>query len=524
MKKLIAIMLALLALFVFAACDEQVNNGDNSSESTPTSQTDVTSGGGTTDSSTDEGGNTQTPGGSNDSDPDNSGSGNGGSTSSPDLGTGYMLTSALMSQFEKAQSMKVGIDMTVKAEIDSWYYDYNDTTEAYDIPTNDNQELDADISCIITIAKTENGYDAKVDVDLAAEIDGGKMEYNGTLLYIIDGVMYEYDINDDVFIKSEMEKVDTSELEAIFGELFAGLEISEDDKNQLLNAIGEAAIFAFDISSNKGSLEIDAKPIVNGVLEYIEELDMDKDTLGSLVNDMLALVDETLTAEALLDTCEGMYSLTVEQYLDMMDQLLTEQYGMTVQDVYDTIVSSAEFQTIMTNIMVSEGATADEVAKTLENMANTDIRALIPAETMSQTMYVAMMEMMELIVENESTEPFEYPTMEELFATVEQMLAMTLAQAEENLGIPFSRIKIIASGIKVNELNASCEIKFTGLFKLSSYSEEFNVDMSITLPSEVEGEDNFADFDVFATVKVYDISDEAVVIELPADKEIVTAY
>ena len=78
---------------------------------------------------------------------------------------------------------------------------------------------------------------------------------------------------------------------------------------------------------------------INAVIAFIESIDETKDTLGDVLNRVLAEIDEDLTVEGILDTVKAYKDKTVAEVFTEIDAELAKK-NTSLQGIYDAIVNS----------------------------------------------------------------------------------------------------------------------------------------------------------------------------------------
>lgn len=526
MKKFLLVLMAVLLCFTLIACD------DTTDDSTPNENSSTSTNDNTTDSTQDGNTDATVPGGDNTDDSNTGDSSTTDSTGGNDedkddvVGSdkiGLILTNALIKQFENAASMKLEFVLELVNTEDVWVIE-----ESALLPEgeekNEKSSLHGIAKLTVVVAKTENGYDLRIDADVKSdEGEGFEEDFVGTVLYIVDGVVYSYNSDIDAYVVSEIPAMDTTAIEGMIGEIIAGSGLTEDDMNALVNELGAAFLVAFNVVDNKGTVSADLKPIVDGLVAYLEGIDPTVYTIEDIINDILAIATgDELTAEMLVTALGEALNMTVGEYLTVMEATIEDAYGMTINELIAEITSDETVQLIIVEMCMAQGKGETEIAEILAGLSQLTIETLVPEEMHAVTMYDLMVSLIMAEVEPEnSADAPEIPTAEELVAMINAILDMTLADAEVNLEIPFSMVLAIPQMIEVNELNFKYEINFEGVFQLVSVEGEYNVDVKTTFPSIVPGKVDISTYDIKVTVKLYEISDTVIEITAPTDKTLV---
>ena len=463
------------------------------------------------------------------------------------LPVGLQLSNAVIAQLEAAKSVKVELDVNASVNEDTWEYVYDEETGDYTLPENTTDYSEVVMKVIATVSEGANGgYNAKVDATVSYRYaPDGELEpdIDGTVLYIIDGVAYTYRDESDLYVKASLESEETESVMAVLEKLAAAVEITEDERIELLTLIGDSVNTAFNIKDNKGTVSADVKDNVNEIIAYFAELDLENDTLATVIDDALALVDEELTSADIVAELERISGLTVNAALAELDAWLTENYETTAQELYNTVVTDKCVVIILeeyikANAYDVEEAELDEyVAEQLASIQSFKIAdAIAEAEMGEAQVYDVLKSMMggnaasvtddtatgDTVTEGTEEEVSER---EQFFDNIEAMLATTLAEFDASLaetsGPVFAVIKTAASGITINKLDGKIDLNFKGSFNIDTIEAIANGDMTVVTPSEVENKEDTRELKITAKVKVYDVLTTAIEIKLPEDAVII---
>lgn len=514
MKKFLLVLMAIIMAFSLIACDDTTDGSSNPSNGVESS--DNGSGG----SSDNNSGDSDVPGGTDSSNPD--GNVPGTDEENPSDKAGLILSQSVITQFAQAASVKIEFVLDLEMAEVEWLEGYG----KLDYNTHGIAKY------VVTVAKTENGCNLKVDADVQSDYgEGMTPDLQREVLYIVDGVIYEYNEDLDMYLISEIEEIDTTEVQAMINMLLEEANLTEDDVNAILNELGATFLYAFNVVDNKGSISADIKPAVDAVLAYFKGLNLKEDTLRGVINDALALVDENLTVEMLLLQLESVYNMTLEEYITALDGELSANYGMTLQDLYDSFAKNETVQMILKEVWAEEGISETEIESRINAMLQAKVTDLIPKEYMSKTMYEVIVDMLskaqtddvpdEVTALSETTESQATlpSTTEEFMVMVNSILDMSLLEAEQTFGIPCTMIVMMANFITVDAYDYEINVNFTGIFQIESVDGEYNFGFTMVSPSEVSGEENMMKVSLNLTFKLYEISRETIEITAPTDKE-----
>jgi len=439
---------------------------------------------------------------------------------------GTILKDSLEKQFSETKSVKIELDADIIQEMDEWYYT-TETKDGADVNSAKNEKeyhrAVADLD--IWLTKNDDSFDVKITLrGTESDEKGAEPEFAiEETVYIIDGYVYNEE-SEGLFIKEQLIPDEVSE---ILEKLAGANVLPEEKQDEMLIALGAEIATVFNIKDNKGSASIDAKPIVDNLFAYIEKLDVEKDTVSKVADDALALISADLTSAALVNELERISGLTVNEAMAELDAWLTKEHGTTIQGIYDSLVSNPEVIAVIEQaIAASKGAdlTDPEIREDMDAII-AEIKAIKIADIIAENeigdvpLYdIIAPAVVSAMSDGESTE---YPTKDELFGMVREILGMTLAEFEENMGAPvFTTAKQITAGITVNKLNARLDLNFTGMLTLASIDGALNVDVENRAPSQVEGKENYTRITATATLKVSEISTTPVDVALPGGTEV----
>ena len=539
MKKLLILILALIFVFSLVACNKdkcESHKDDNNDGICDVCEADVPK-----DDPQTPGGDNQTPGSDNQTpehtvhtDTDANGLCDGCNAFFLDYDNptiiGKILKSSLEKQFADIKSAKAVVDLEFLSESNGYYYseDWDDTLEEY-IQVEESYDSYREIrgKMEIWVDRSGESVNAKIVISTAVRYDPneefGSSDETATdteTVYIIDGYIYE-ELSDGVYTR---ERLVPEEVSTILGKLASVELLSTEKKNELLNALGAQIATVFNIKDNKGSVSFDAKPAIDELFAYIAALDLETDTVGGVLDDALALVSEDLTSAALVNELERVAGLTVNEALAEIDAWLTENHNTTLQGLYDTIVNNADvvafLEAYIANNVGLDPTIPEEKAMIDEQIA--EMQAVNFAELIAEA-EIGSITLYELIISSlptpsETEEAPAYPTKAEFFEMIRSYLGMTLAEFEEATGAPiFTAIKTYASYITVNKLNGKLDLGFEGMLSLKSINGELNVDMATTMPSEIEGKEDYARLALSVKLSVSEISSAANAIALPEE-------
>ncbi len=477
MKKLITLLLVLVLSFsLFASCKKKQ---DSTPESTGTPQTSET-----------------VP----ESKPESA-------PQAPSLGD--TLASALASQVKSANSMKIELHADIVQEDSGWKESWDNDKQEYVLAEYAAyMEVHADVT--VLLSKDANGLDASITVNATARYDADdELEEieEMTPVYIIDNNVYVINYS----VGGYVLEAEPSDMLAQLTSMANGEIITAEDEALLFGVIGEMVATVFEVKDEKGSISIDAKPVVVSTLDYLKALDLETKTVESFINDVLALVDPTLEIADILVEVKRFAGLTVNQALAEIDAFLTQNYGTTLQGIYDELVSDDDRLAMILDLA---DAPADQMAEIMAQIKAMKIADMVDESEMGDLVLFDA-----IIMITGATEGA--PTADQFFDMLDSMLAMTLAEFEEYMGaVVFSSLKMAASLVTVNALDAKMDIAFTNVLTIDYATVDVNFDIEMDVPSDKEGEMNHATIKMDAIVKVSEISSRTLDIAIPSEMEV----
>lgn len=462
LKKSIALILGLTMVYPLVACGGGDNNSSSSDSSSITSDSSVSSDGSDSSDSSDD-----------------------SSTSSEDPSytpeikeqiTAQVIQS-ITQQVSEAKTLSVSAKMTTKGSSKYWT-EYQ--TGSY---RQDTYSESVTIEVDAILSKTDSGsYNAKIELSSTmtqTELGATATENQTFSSYIIDGFGYT-ELEDNIFYKEPLfpdSTIDTLEeislaVEEVLNTLLEGIELPTIDPNELVSEVTKFASETLSFDANSMSLTYDFAPAVNAVFDYIGNLDP-KQTIEQTLNNTLALIDETLTVDAILDQVQNLASLNVQDTLDSLDAWLTEEYQTTLQGVWDSVTDSQDFIDLFIYFATQDGTTSIEANEYLTNVQNFDI-----ATYLSYIEGFENMSIYDVIVSSMYASTEETPTIEDVRSLVDSYLSMKLEDI-----VPVTYLEQF-KGIDVKELSAKAGIGFDSSYTLTEVSSKFVFDASMTYPSE----------------------------------------
>lgn len=421
---------------------------------------------------------------------------------------GTVLVKSIEKQLQGLESFRIEFDIEKKLVYEYWFDVYDDDLEEYVLVNAVYTEIDIN-TYEIDVVKSGDNFNAKIVQTLKNDdtrvYDSYFDEENdvyeeSTTSYIIDGYKYN-ELADGMYTK---ELLDNSTFNDILGAL-TSVELPEEQKTELLDALGAEIAFILDIKDSKGALGVDLKNVANEVLNYIIALDFETDTVESVVNDVLKLVSDDLTAELLLIELERVSALSVDEALVELDTWLVANFDATLQDLFDAFVADPTCIEMFKQFLISVNELDPEdpeiqaqLDSVVESMKTFNIAAYIEeAGVGSVTLYELLTEATELDIPESA---------EEFFTTLRAVLALTLAELDENMDGRLSMIKMMAETIRFEKLEATLDVNFKNVLEIDSIEGYFGAVMFRTQPSDYEGKTETYNSIITATFKLFNLN------------------
>ncbi len=439
---------------------------------------------------------------------------------------GTSLASALKGHFENAKTIKLQINQSSLME--ESYWEMNE-----DVLEEDDYYQESESLGIITIAKTETGYNLKSEsTNKYRNEASGEWETYIDLGYIIDGYSYYYDEENEYYIKEEIE----FNLESVTETLdlvFDGIALTQTEQAAFYQALGTAFGKTFTVENKVATVSYDGTAVINDLKTYINEIDPETKTIEGIFDDVLKEIDATLTTAKLLSEIEDLGDKTLPQALEAIDVWLYDEYDTTLQGIVDKVTDDPRTATLVTNVMLMmSGVNKDDI--TTENQAEIDdmiaamkeftVASLITEDMEDVVVYDFVVQMVNAFLAqmpSDSDEPMQVPfpaTLEDAMATINMLLDQTLnVVLEEGM---FDYAKTMINGIAVNELSCKNSLTYDSSFAITKLVSEMKIDVAMTTPSIYdETKSDTSDNKITQNITI-ELSKTATTIALPADAEI----
>ena len=225
------------------------------------------------------------------------------------------------------------------------------------------------------VSKTEDGFNAKLDVQVPAKDTPGQTE--AKTYYYIDGYVYEYVTKTNVYKKynetpeelldnlvhSMTEGAYTLEtlLASVAGGGLGGIvggDFSDMSYDSLEEAFAEYGVMEGEITDTGMKITADASEKADELFDFIRTIDKDT-TYGDLLDYPLSQIDPEWDTAYILDNLDSRGKDTVSQLVKELDQKSKEETEKTLQQNLDTILKSELVTTLLDSLELDKELVSD---------------------------------------------------------------------------------------------------------------------------------------------------------------------
>lgn len=478
MKRILALLMALIMVFAFAACsaDEPSNPDDGT---TPPAE-------------------------------DN----NQGNTPTAD---GLTIGEAMVNQMLNAQTVHVEMNMVLNHNQEEWYETLHGTQHY-------TSSGDATIKIVETMVKTESGI-PNFKLEMTARFSDGEGGYDEEteILLLVDGYAYTYDSSSDKYFKDAIYDESAVGMLSSFTELLTSFALTEEEKDVIYEAYGDLVLSFFDIDNLKGTFTLDLKAFYEDFRATIEDLDPATMSLKELINLSLKAADPELTVETICADLKDIAGKKPMELYDELDAAVKEKCGLSIQELYDKIFNDERiFKLIQDGAELLEMPLDENFTEMWNTLKSYKIRDFVSELVAGYEMTdLTMYEIISLFVGGE------IPSIDDLFAQVDAILDMKLAEMEQVGGTAMLQafaqsiemLKTYLSYLTINSAEMSYEMKLSNVFEIETFNGSINFGFSYSAPSRVEGKNNTLSVSETGTISA-SYSNEAVAIVAPSADQI----
>ena len=415
------------------------------------------------------------------------------------------VINSIVQQVSQAKTISLSASGTYKLNTETWEEQTRNNITKETFSAEVVGEIDA------VLSQTFNGsYNAKIEVSYLWKTDETQeFRTNIASMYLING--YLFTSLDEVHFEKDpllsKDSIDTIEevtliVEEALGMVLEDVQLPSIDTDALFSALVGLATETFSFSATSLTLEYDFAPAIQAVQSFVAKINP-KQTLGHLLNDILGMIDESLTVESILDVVESLANVNARTALTEIDAWLTKNYQTTLQGVWDTVTDSQKFVELFTYIAEESGMLPANIIEYIENIQAWELETLL-----SYVEDFEVMTLYDLFVEAISQYGSEMPTFNDFRTILEDYLDTRLEYF-----IPPALLDTI-SGASVDTLTNATTLTFDSSYTLTEFSNDLVCDFSANLPSEYEGLTDT--YKVYADLQqAYTLSSVAFPIALP---------
>lgn len=454
-------VLSVCAAFGFTAACGPVNTSDSSASDGPTSSASDTTG---------NSGNSDTTG--------NSGNSGGGTEGPSAASVGYVQ--AAFAQLATTKSATITISGTTT----------NSSTQG-----GQTMSQTAEAETEIVIAPTDTGLNMKIDATISMPGADGT-ESDSQTMYIIDGVLYTYDDENDYYLT-------TAYVDLGFLSAFAGLDLSAEDMGAAVDLIALLLDEFGEVTEENATVTIDydASLLLNGVITLINGIDESTTTLETALNTVLAFLGTDLTVNDILDTVKPFGAMTLPEAIGALDTCL-EEYGTSVQAIKDAVVALGPVSDLLDQA-VAAGQIPEALVAVIRTGTVADILTLLEMDEMTVNQLIQM-------IFADATAPDESFDLAVLID--EQLKPMLKTTTLADVGILLPDFE----GFAFSEAELSAELVIGEIIEKMELGVKFDLSQTSVYGGETMTVGMAGDY----TLSV-EFSDEEATIALPADAVVV---
>lgn len=419
------------------------------------------------------------------------------------------LTSAV-EQLETVKSLKADVSLSFN-EVEKFYAADGETFDEALTETSV-----ADIQMNFVLSEDGEGFAVKGEMELT---DEDSTDYNKIVLkndwlyqhnYTIEEGMTDLEKEEAKQAKWEEQylglpsenEVEFAVPEALIEAVLGTKEIQDLKQNTVQKMVEAVAtkIENNEIEDGKMIWSKDLAPTVNSVFEFIDGIDETTDTLGGVINEVLATIDAELTVEAIFDEVVRVSKLTLTEAAAELDAWLTEEYETTLQGIFDTVVNSELAGVFFTDVFAMDETTVAEI----KAFKIADLLAENGSATVDE---IVAMVYAQLTGAQQPELPEGVGFVETMLTDVEGMLGATFAEME--IPLPdFSGVTMKDLTVKGGLLVDTEALKFKGATG------------GLNVAIENKNEESVSTVTIALDVTVSEISSGTVAISAPAREDI----
>ncbi len=422
------------------------------------------------------------------------------------------LLSAVLPQIREASSLKVDVSGYLKIEHPAI------PEESTDSPLNEGEYKTVRLLGFegsVIIAKSEDSVNAIIDITLKHVItENGETAYDEEtpyLIYLIDGTFYRYDEYKELWFSGDL--LDSAEVSNAVTAILDSLALDSGEATETATRLCEKIVKAMCIEEGVGgSYTLDARDEFNKIVEMINGLSRETG-ISDTVNYFLAFIHKDLTLRGIVDELEKYAGKTAVAAVEEFNKWLSANYGVTADELIREVMSSKTLVAIIAPIL---GLTDSEVEK-LKNINLAEFVASSPFA--DDVLYNVISELLF---------PEDGPTKAQLFAELRRICNSNIGEvADRYMGEGaideiIEDIKERFGSVVFDKLDTTLTLDLTEKNEIDFIDLSASLDMNYTV-----AESSTDDFDYMvkisggATVKIHSITKETYTVKLPDGSKII---
>ena len=373
---------------------------------------------------------------------------------------------------------------------------------------------------VITLSKEKHAVNLSVYAKVQERNTVGgslKTRFDGMLMYIVDNVLYKRDMDREIYIQKEVDTLSSEELTEAVTDVLLGVSApSEEETKDFKDKLKEIFDGTFKIEGKTATVSLDAKELT----DYLNGINPAEKTVESVLDDALLEAGENSPkASDIKAKLIELLPLSLDEAVKSLDSWLSEEYGKTLAETHEKLVSDGDVMLIIENSLRLDGATEEEIAEIKSDLKTLSLYELIDKSIeeadggliFADYVYVKLSGVFGIDEAQRDLfrEMSNEAKAEKVSSMLSELFAMTLSDSAE-LPCISERIKLPA-GISlksIDKLQGEIEITFIEGYNLSRVDAEMDYGYTLTQSEGKTAESEVYDF-VYtgkATLKIYDLS------------------
>ena len=342
-------------------------------------------------------------------------------------------------------------------------YTYSETESSPLMAEAETESSSMNTTFKITLAKAQNGYNLAIDSNTVA-IEDGETFGEPMKISIIDGYVYNYDADEDVWDKWAWEDLGSTDGETTSSYVYDAVtafltgELNDVDFSPIYDILGPVVEALAFIENGEYKFNLDMKADVTTALQTLANMDWTQ-TVETYINNVLKENGSDKTVKSILDEIGSYGVKTVGEVYKEFNETLKKETGKDLNGLKNELVSK------------------------LKNIDFTALEGYIPADELAEAL--AIINQIEATNFDEEIKPYEEMTIDELIPLItgssapntlksitdmayESLKTIPLQQALYSMGMQeIMDFAKEAKYITINDLSENLSIKFNG-YKFSS--------------------------------------------------------